>query len=789
MSTQGPSPWSPADVAELRALRRGPGIGRLFSYVLLACIVFAAFAAYAFLTNSVYKATAVVGMPPSAPLPPPGELARRFHDAVVDGELLEQIAREGENVSEVVATNRLPNAVEVSALDARTFIVSFSDSAPERAQHLCNWIAQRIVRATGSMLATAPPGDSSKTKPVQRLTEQLNALLESSPSASSAQPPADAPAAPDLVGSVLQAERVRLSRRIEQLSTVANPYDAPELDSVKRRIGELDRAIVARRQSLQRPGTTARISPDVEKRLHELVQAAADAPDQEPPPDRSGEAKGARVIVDATLPTEPVEPNRRLVLLIGLVTSLATTLTVAIVRRGRAPARLGTELERSRDVPAPTPLATAVPLATPAPPAPRESSPPPVAAGAQQPVPVPSDIPDQTHVVFERTYASPIEPEWQRIPAPRFHPASITLITQPFGSPTAPLVAPRERTEVYTVVSPTGPEAPIPRPSVRRVLESTMRPPEGPLRHSAVPIGSLRTASRTATTQTFGKPLVPEEGAPQGFPRDRPRGQKLPLPSDSRRGANGKRSDRPTAPPESVPPDDPNNAHSEDSPTTPRRSSAPPRVTARISPLDLSTRFHPDRSLSPAARGTLKDSILPHSQQAGFVVGIVSGSMSRTEKSRVAAELTLALTESGERRVLLVEGDAEEPSVQRLMGVEVPMSAGFSLQLETHVPGLAEPESWTVVHCSKWLDLLAEGGIRSDEALLTRKFRSCVMAIKDHYDIVVINGPLLTQESECRVLDGVADGIVIVGGRGEPSVRERAERLLSPKCFTAVVAA
>src|SRR5262249_17255329 len=93
------------------------------------------------------------------------------------------------------------------------------------------------------------------------------------------------------------------------------------------------------------------------------------------------------------------------------------------------------------------------------------------------------------------------------------------------------------------------------------------------------------------------------------------------------------------------------------------------------------------RLLWPAALSALR--LLRHwveerSTEGGTVVGITSA-VRGEGKTRLAAQLALALAESERARVLLVEANFERPSLESVFGFKVPHGCGFSTQIQRKV--------------------------------------------------------------------------------------------------------
>ena len=157
------------------------------------------------------------------------------------------------------------------------------------------------------------------------------------------------------------------------------------------------------------------------------------------------------------------------------------------------------------------------------------------------------------------------------------------------------------------------------------------------------------------------------------------------------------------------------------------------------------------------------------------------------QKSRIAAEIALALADSEHPRVLLMEGDLHRPRVQRLAKVDMPMSAGFSQQLRNRINGRSLSR-WTVMSCTKSLHVLAEGMMRSPGLLLSQQFGDCLKDLRKYYDIIIIDGPTESLEIEFRALDAVIDGLVSVCPANGSAALTRIQRLFGPKRFSGFVA-
>ena len=217
----------------------------------------------------------------------------------------------------------------------------------------------------------------------------------------------------------------------------------------------------------------------------------------------------------------------------------------------------------------------------------------------------------------------------------------------------------------------------------------------------------------------------------------------------------------------------------------PAPAAAPaPSVVTNVQPAPNGWR--PDAALNPALRRPICEQLYPLAVERCVVVLIVGTPDASEQKSRVAAELALALAESGHPRILLLEADLQGPRVHQLIGVDMPIGSGFSQQLRARVAGAGE-RRWTVVGCSKTLHVLAEGMMRSPGLLLSQPFSDSLRDLRTYYDVIVIDGPTASLQIESQALDAVTDGVVFVTGRSGVASLPALEGLFREKRFRSVV--
>ena len=304
--------------------------------VLIATIVFALFAAYAFLAPATYRTNAILVLEPSAGasgasnLPEPLEAARRLRESILDRPMLQQLSREraGSDAPEAraLASSAVRQSLDVDTSDARTFSVSYRDSDKVRTQRACNLLARHAIERAPSMLVDRSAELAGDVKRREQ-TRELAAFLALHPQVA-AETPASGSTSPDndQVLIVFFVEKKNLQRRILEVESGVgsdNPYLDPaesDLTLLKRRLVEIDAASAARRHALEAEPSGNPLPPALRaewKRLLELLsQSTAEAQVTARP------APVAHLASEAPLPSSPIDPNRPLLLFFGVVFGL-----------------------------------------------------------------------------------------------------------------------------------------------------------------------------------------------------------------------------------------------------------------------------------------------------------------------------------------------------------------------------------------------------------------------------------------------------------------------------------
>jgi len=796
--------------------------------VLIAVIVFAIFAAYAFLAPATYRASALMVVESASPsqpakLPQPLEAARRMSEAILDRAMLERLSveRAGSSAPEAraAAASVVRRSLEIDTSDAHAFSIGYRDTSRERAQRACNDLARHAVELAPAVLVDRSAERAGDLKRQQQ-TQELAAFLAAHPEAASEPPPTGTVSLDkDPALSAFHAEKANLEKRLQELQngrSSDNPYvDPAQTDPtlLRRRLVEINSALSARRDAFAAKPPGKVLSPDLRaewKRLLEAVtQASIDSQALASP------GLVARLANPAQASGSPLDPNRPLLLFFGAVFGLGLGMAYALVARATQQRRVKSSRPPSPSLAAFTPNVQ-VPPAPPIPsglgpsvpsylPPPAASAPPIVPMPQRQisssppgsPGPYPSKAPAQAD--GERRPPSSNPPP--NSPGPRRFAS--TLVLPPAENPTPledpaaaePLLASAAQAwdeqirahavPGFAVVRPGSEPPPSAGPKTSpggfgsgpgaysSVSKNPSPPPPAPAPQSVAPRSGRPNAMKV--TQPLGSflpdLLLKEPGAAaqllgrDGAPHSRPPGTpRSPVPSRSQSIA-----------PQSAP----QSRYSYVSSSPPPENSV---TTVRPAPGD----WAPEPSLQPALRRPVCEQLYPLAVEGCLVILVVGVPDSIEQKSRAAAELALALAESGHPRILLMDGDMQSPRVHRLMRVDMPMAAGFSQQLRNRIGGSLD-RRWTVVSCGKSLHVLAEGLMRSPGLLLSQQFSQGLADLRNYYDFIVVDGPSESLGIESQALDAVTDGVLFVTGKQPSPALGRLQALFGQKRIKLVV--
>jgi Mrp family chromosome partitioning ATPase len=213
--------------------------------------------------------------------------------------------------------------------------------------------------------------------------------------------------------------------------------------------------------------------------------------------------------------------------------------------------------------------------------------------------------------------------------------------------------------------------------------------------------------------------------------------------------------------------------------------SAAPVTASGVVRVEQLTGWVQPSELKPGTQRQICEQLYPFAVDRSLVTVVVAVPAAIEFKSRVAAELALALAASGHPRVLLLEADFHRPRVHRTLRVDMPMGCGFSQQLHARIHSGQRP-SWAVVGCTPTLHVAAEGMMRSPGLLGSQFFDEAVRDFKSYYDFIVIDGPSSSLEVDSGPLNAVSDALVVVSPPNDADSLLQVNALFEQKRVSAV---
>jgi Mrp family chromosome partitioning ATPase len=673
---------------------------RLGTGLLAFGTVIAAFSGYAYLAPATYRSSALVvaegdQVPAEAERRDDVTLALGVEQTLLDPETLRKLTAElgdeAADLSPLDAARRVRSSLEVESLGGRSFLISYLDSSPDRAQRLADLLSRKAIEQLPSLLGTDP--SIVRT----RAAEELSAFVARHPELLAEPPPVPQqndgakPERGDRALSLLKAERWRLASRLSQVTkanrsgaeSTDDAYAEPsapldDADRLRRRIAQIDTALASPRLSLATSASSAASLSSADRtELARLIQNLTRTSNP-----AGAAAVRARVVTPAQRPNRPISPPRRLLLGLGALFAIAAGLGAAFLPRHRRSSTRAAPLVSTQPIPRPVPRR-------------------PRATSAVMPlVPARVDSP----------------------PTPR-------------RSPTPEVVLPPVRTARIIDVAEARSE------SLRRAGQSEpSRRREQEVRRTLM-MGSVENLS---TRDTVPLEIVAEPVSSRRRDEARDGGRNIVAYSDL--VGQG----------------------------------------ALVTPYEVPVGWHPNSSLQVERLRGMAHVLYPLANERSFVLAVTSTSEAASDKSRTAAELALALAEFAHRRVLLLEGNFTRPAIQRWMRLRIPNAYGFTRQLQAYTERRLYG-GWKVARCTQWLDVCAEGAVRTPGAILGPEFVAALRELERNYGFIVIDGPSLDDASDCRALDKSLEGVVVVRKHGATLSESRLSSLFTEKRFATVI--
>jgi capsular exopolysaccharide synthesis family protein len=171
-----------------------------------------------------------------------------------------------------------------------------------------------------------------------------------------------------------------------------------------------------------------------------------------------------------------------------------------------------------------------------------------------------------------------------------------------------------------------------------------------------------------------------------------------------------------------------------------------------------------DREMEPTSREQYRRlaATLHQTQSAtGLKVLLVVSAVAREGKTLTAANLAMTLSESYQRRVLLVDGDLRRPALDNLFRIDASpgLNEGLTSPVEQMMPVRA---------VTPRLMVLPAGAATADPiaGLTSDRMRRLIDEARGAFDWVIVDTPPVGALADASLLSSIADGAVLVINAG-----------------------
>ena len=144
-------------------------------------------------------------------------------------------------------------------------------------------------------------------------------------------------------------------------------------------------------------------------------------------------------------------------------------------------------------------------------------------------------------------------------------------------------------------------------------------------------------------------------------------------------------------------------------------------------------------------------------------------------KSTIATSMATILTNGGDRRVVLIDGDLRRPKIHKLLG-----GGDISKGISSYVnDGSLDIDDILIAHKVKGLYYITSGPIVNDpvKILASDRMKILVKQLSDEFDYVVLDAPPILGFPDGVILSSYSDGVVFVMKQASSSKSEIQEAL------------
>lgn len=155
---------------------------------------------------------------------------------------------------------------------------------------------------------------------------------------------------------------------------------------------------------------------------------------------------------------------------------------------------------------------------------------------------------------------------------------------------------------------------------------------------------------------------------------------------------------------------------------------------------------------------TLRTQVFHSAEKKGLKVLTVTSAIAGEGKTSTVINLAIAIAQSREKRVLLIDGDLRRPNIAAYLGLRRESGLGELLN------SASELKDSIVAIEGLGLDILPARGETENptEALSSNKLAITLASLRDCYDYILIDTPPVIPFADARLLANHSDGVILV---------------------------
>src|SRR5262245_373170 len=155
---------------------------------------------------------------------------------------------------------------------------------------------------------------------------------------------------------------------------------------------------------------------------------------------------------------------------------------------------------------------------------------------------------------------------------------------------------------------------------------------------------------------------------------------------------------------------------------------------------------------------TLRTQLFHAAEKRETQVVVITSALAGEGKTSTALNLALAIAQSKENRVLVIDGDLRRPNVASYLGMRP--KAGLSEVLKGEIDALdsiicvEEPELYVLP--------VSHEATNPTELLSSERFAEAIRELRDYFDFILIDSPPVLPFADSRLLSNHSDAVILV---------------------------